>query len=80
MINQTASTVLLAKQMLMDLDRGRVTTTVETATMERILRTLVQLGLGDDNSLKHGEAHARAVTGRIGQVAQAMEQRDKARS
>jgi hypothetical protein len=41
---KTASTLTLAKQMLMDLDRTRLETPVLTATLELLLSTLVEMG------------------------------------
>jgi hypothetical protein len=41
---KTASTLTLARQMLMDLDRAALETKVSTATLELLLTTLVELG------------------------------------
>lgn len=41
--DRTASTAQLAKAMLMDLDRSRETTPVRTATLELLLKTIVEM-------------------------------------
>jgi hypothetical protein len=57
---KTASTLTLARQMLMDLDRAPMETKVLTATLELLLTTLVELGWPVDPA---GVAAQRTVMG-----------------
>lgn len=63
--NVTASTVNLAKAMLFDLDRSKLDTPVRTATLELLLNTLVELGLGTPTASQIEAQQAGLVNARI---------------
>jgi hypothetical protein len=66
MINQTASTVALARQLLMDLDRHAVEVRVATPTFELLLTTLIDLASADNQTARKIEAaHSGLVAARI---------------
>lgn len=64
---KTASTLTLARQMLMDLDRKALETKVLTATLELLLTTLIQIGWPDDPI---AEVSTRTVLGYTTQAEQ----------
>lgn len=68
MIDHTASTVALARTLMMDLDPTSVDTRIPTATLRLVLETLIALG-GErgspvPNALSSPSAEARAAAAR----------------
>jgi hypothetical protein len=63
--NVTASTVSLAKTILMGLDRTQISTTLGTATLELLCRTIIDLGQRDNNTARAVQtAHAAFLQSR----------------
>lgn len=76
--NQTASTVNLAKSLLISIDRTKADTTIPTATYDLLLKTLVHLG--DDQGgagMKIAEAQSKEVSSRSAALNSAAKDRDK---
>lgn len=64
---KTASTLTLARQMLMDLDRKPLETKVLTATLELLLTTLIEIGWPGDPVAATAQ---RTVMGYVAQLEQ----------
>jgi hypothetical protein len=57
--NVVASVVSLAKTIIMGLDRTQITTTLPTATLDLLCRTLIDIGQRDNNTARAVQnAHA----------------------
>jgi hypothetical protein len=66
MIDQTASTVALAKQLLQSLDRRMPTVVLQTPTFELLMRTFIDAVERDNVTARKVEAaHAAFVQSRI---------------